>query len=54
LFGFIALLPWAGWEASRTSFDLTAQGIAAAAYLGVFVTASGRRRGVCGWAGSRS
>jgi drug/metabolite transporter (DMT)-like permease len=41
MFGFIALLPWAGWEASRTSFDLTAQGMAAAAYLGVFVTVVG-------------
>lgn len=41
MFGFIALLPWPGWEASRVSFDLTAQGLAVAAYLGIFVTVAG-------------
>jgi drug/metabolite transporter (DMT)-like permease len=40
-FGFLALLPWAGWELSETSFHLTAEGFAAAAYLAVMVSAVG-------------
>ncbi|MBY6265737.1 DMT family transporter [Azospirillum sp. 412522] len=41
VFGFAALLPWAGWEACHTSFELTGQAMAAAAYLGLAVTAAG-------------
>jgi O-acetylserine/cysteine efflux transporter len=41
LFGLIALLPWALWEAAHTNIHLTAEGLAVAAYLGVFVTAAG-------------
>lgn len=41
LFGFIALLPWAGWELSHVSFEVTAQGIGAAVYLGLVVTVAG-------------
>jgi hypothetical protein len=41
LFGFVALLPWTGWEASRASVDFTVQGLAVAAYLGIFVTVAG-------------
>lgn len=40
-FGFAALVPWAGWEAYHTSFELTGQALAAAAYLGLAVTAAG-------------
>src|SRR5262245_20544628 len=38
LFGLIALLPWAMWEAYHAPFELTAQGLATAAYLGLIVT----------------
>lgn len=41
LFGFLALVPWAGWEISRVPFAVTSEGIAAAIYLGVIVTAAG-------------
>lgn len=41
LFGFLALLPWAGWEMARVPFQLTAVGIASAVYLGVLVTVAG-------------
>ncbi len=40
-FGFLALLPWAGWEWTRTSAHFTAIGVGAAAYLGVVVTVAG-------------
>ncbi len=41
VFGFVALVPWAGWEAYHTSFELTGQALGAAAYLGLAVTAAG-------------
>jgi drug/metabolite transporter (DMT)-like permease len=41
LFGFFALLPWAGWEMWRVPFDITAEAIGAAVYLGVVVTVAG-------------
>lgn len=41
LLGFIALLPWAGWEMSRVPFEMTMTGAASAAYLGVMVTLLG-------------
>lgn len=41
LFGFVALLPWAGWEMWHTPMAVTAQALAAAAYLGVVVTVAG-------------
>ncbi len=41
MFGFLALLPWAGWEMSNRSFQFTAQGVGAALYLGVAVTVAG-------------
>lgn len=41
MFGFIALLPWAGWEMWLVPVDITAQGVGAAAYLGLVVTAGG-------------
>jgi drug/metabolite transporter (DMT)-like permease len=41
LFGFIALLPWAGWEMSRVPLHITAEGIGAAIYLGLVVTVAG-------------
>jgi drug/metabolite transporter (DMT)-like permease len=40
-FGFLAMLPLAGWEMSHVSFQVTAQGIAAAVYLGAIVTVAG-------------
>lgn len=41
LFGFIALLPWAGWEMLHVPFAVTATGLGAAVYLGVIVTVAG-------------
>jgi drug/metabolite transporter (DMT)-like permease len=41
LFGFVALLPWAGWEIWRVPFTVTPVGLAAAVYLGVVVTVAG-------------
>lgn len=41
LFGFIALLPWAGWEAWHAAIHLTAQAIGVAVYLGVMVSVVG-------------
>jgi drug/metabolite transporter (DMT)-like permease len=41
LFGFVALLPWACWEMWRVPFDITAEAIGAAVYLGVVVTVAG-------------
>lgn len=40
-FGFLALLPWAGWEWTQAPAQFTAMGLGAAAYLGVFVTVAG-------------
>jgi drug/metabolite transporter (DMT)-like permease len=41
LAGFIALLPWAGWEIAQAPLQVSLQGIGAAVYLGVFVTVGG-------------
>jgi len=41
VFGLCALLPWAGWELSHVDVAVTWQGVAYAAYLGVFVTVVG-------------
>lgn len=41
LAGFLALLPFAAWEASRQPVEPTLGALAVAAYLGVFVTAAG-------------
>jgi O-acetylserine/cysteine efflux transporter len=41
LFGFLALLPWALLEMASVPFQLTATGLASAAYLGVMVTVAG-------------
>jgi len=41
LAGFVAILPLAGWEASHTSFQFTAQAVWVAAYLGIAVTVVG-------------
>lgn len=41
LFGFVALVPWATWEAWNAPIRLTLAGFGAAAYLGVVVTAVG-------------
>lgn len=41
VFGFVALVPWAGWEAYHTPFELTGQALGSAAYLGLVVTAAG-------------
>lgn len=41
LFGFVALLPWAGWEMWHVPFTVTAVGLGAAVYLGVVVTVAG-------------
>lgn len=41
LFGLIALSPWAVAEMSRAPIHPTVEGVAVAAYLGVFVTAAG-------------
>lgn len=41
LFGFVALLPWAGWEMWHVPFQMTAAGIGTAVYLGVVVTVLG-------------
>ncbi|WP_331376400.1 DMT family transporter [Sinorhizobium chiapasense] len=40
-FGFIALAPWAGWEAYHTPFQVTGEALGAAAYLGLIVTVAG-------------
>ncbi len=40
-FGFAAVLPWAAWEASHTPFEITAQAIGAAAYLGLIASVAG-------------
>lgn len=40
-FGFVALLPWAGWEAWRAPIHFTAQAIGVAVYLGVMVSVAG-------------
>jgi drug/metabolite transporter (DMT)-like permease len=40
-FGFVALVPWAGWEMWHVPFRITAEGLAAAVYLGVVVTVAG-------------
>lgn len=39
--GFLAILPLAFWEASHTSFEITAQALGVAAYLGIGVTVAG-------------
>jgi drug/metabolite transporter (DMT)-like permease len=41
LAGFTAILPLAGWEASHTSFQITAQAVWVSAYLGIAVTVAG-------------
>ncbi|MGA0598058.1 DMT family transporter [Enterovirga sp. CN4-39] len=41
LVGFLAMLPFAAWEASHTPFHVTAQALWAGAYLGVAVTVAG-------------
>lgn len=41
LFGFIALLPWAGWQALGEPFSPSFQSLAIAAYLGLIVTVAG-------------
>lgn len=41
LSGFLSLLPWAGWEMSRIPFEITAEAIGAAVYLGLMVTVVG-------------
>jgi EamA-like transporter family. len=41
LFGFLALLPWAGREMAQTDFEVTAVAVGAAVYLGVVVTVAG-------------
>jgi drug/metabolite transporter (DMT)-like permease len=40
-FGFIALLPWAGWEMWHVPFHVTPVAAGAAAYLGLAVTVAG-------------
>lgn len=40
-FGFAAVVPWAVWEAYHTSFQVTAQAVGAAAYLGLIVSVAG-------------
>jgi O-acetylserine/cysteine efflux transporter len=41
LFGFLALVPWAFWEAGQVPVHLTWQGWAVAAYLGFAVSVAG-------------
>ncbi|MCO5091884.1 DMT family transporter [Bosea sp. (in: a-proteobacteria)] len=41
LFGFVALVPWAGWEMWHVPFTVTAVGLGAGIYLGVVVTVAG-------------
>ncbi|WP_414475973.1 DMT family transporter [Microvirga sp. M2] len=41
LFGFVALLPWAGWEMWHVPFHLTAQALWAGIYLGLAVSVAG-------------
>jgi drug/metabolite transporter (DMT)-like permease len=41
LFGFIAMLPFAGWEMRHAPIHITAQVVGVAAYLGVVVTVAG-------------
>lgn len=41
LFGFVTLLPWAGWEAWHVPIHITALALASAVYLGVAVTVAG-------------
>ncbi len=40
-FGFVALLPWTGWEIWHVPFEVTATGLATAVYLGLVVTVAG-------------
>ena len=41
LFGFLALLPWAGWEVWQAPFQVAAQAVGVAVYLGVMVSVAG-------------
>lgn len=41
LFGFVALLPWAGWEMWHVPFHITAPAIGDAVYLGLAVSVAG-------------
>jgi drug/metabolite transporter (DMT)-like permease len=41
LFGFIAVVPWAGWEVSQAPIHITGEAVAVAAYLGAAVTVAG-------------
>ncbi len=40
-FGFLALVPWAGWEMSQAPVHFQLLGVSAALYLGVVVTVAG-------------
>lgn len=41
MFGFLALVPWAGWEMTNAPIQWSMQGVGAALYLGVIVTVAG-------------
>lgn len=41
VFGLLALLPWAAWEAWHTPFEMTGQAMGAALYLGLVVSVVG-------------
>jgi drug/metabolite transporter (DMT)-like permease len=41
LFGFVATLPWAAWEAARMPIHIAPQALWVAAYLGIAVTVGG-------------
>jgi drug/metabolite transporter (DMT)-like permease len=41
LFGFIALVPWAGWEMWHAPIHISAQTVGVVAYLGIGVTIAG-------------
>lgn len=41
LFGFLTLIPWAGWEMAQQPIHLTGEALAVAVYLGIVVTAAG-------------
>jgi drug/metabolite transporter (DMT)-like permease len=40
-FGFVVLLPWAGWEMWRVPFDVTPEAVGAGLFLGILVTVAG-------------
>jgi len=41
LFGFLALVPWAGWQVWQAPIQITPEAVGAALYLGVVVTVAG-------------